>query len=63
VNARARQLLDELLQMSAEDRAHVAAELEASLDESAKQAKRARFEAAVGRVVKDHEAILSELAK
>lgn len=33
VNARARQLLDELLQMSAKDRALIAAELGASLDE------------------------------
>ena len=63
VNARVRQLLDELLQLSDEDRALVAAELDASLDETAKRAKRARFEAAVKRVVKDHAAILSELAK
>lgn len=34
VNARARQLLDELLQMSAEDRALIAAELEASLEDA-----------------------------
>lgn len=32
VNARAKQLLDELLQLSAEDRALIAAELNASLD-------------------------------
>jgi hypothetical protein len=63
MNARVRQLLDELLQLSAEDRALVAAELDASLDEAAKRAKRARFEAAVKRVVKDHDAILAELAK
>lgn len=62
VNARVRQLLDELLQLSDEDRALVAAELDASLDETAKRATRARFEAAVNRVVKDHAAILSELA-
>ena len=34
MNARARQLLDELLQMSAEDRALIAAELEASLEDA-----------------------------
>ena len=34
MNARARQLLDELLHLSAEDRALVAAELNASLDGS-----------------------------
>ena len=42
VNARVRQLLDELLQLSDDDRALVAAELDASLDETAKRAKRAR---------------------
>jgi hypothetical protein len=63
VNARVRQLLDELLQMSAEDRALVAAELDASLADAEPQAKRARVEAAVKRIVADHGAILAELAK
>ena len=63
MNARVRRLLDELLQLSDEDRALVAAELDASLDEAARSAKRARFAVAVKRVVKDHAAILSELAK
>jgi len=35
MNARARQLLDELLQLSAEDRALIADELDASLEEDA----------------------------
>jgi putative addiction module component (TIGR02574 family) len=39
VNARARQLLDELLQLSAEDRTLIAAELNASLDSPDEVAK------------------------